>query len=492
MKKRPCKPTATNLTIHRLNNHPLPLVSTMKNISLSLALVLSALLCGLALAAPPSAPVGVCLQTQQGVTQCAVDEPSVPADDQTGTASSASQSGLFPGTNLKFRPGFIIAATENQLPSITESRWQQLFTTSSNRKASYRPSGVYGGVVRRLKWSRFYDDQSVRPKNPADHRDPAYDWSLLDAIFEINAVKNEGALVLIGIMEVGYGGTTYFAPAWLINAPYNGGFISTTGATRAIPQYYRYSGPDARGQMNVGASPAIVDEFVYFQQAMRDHLVSTGNIGKVMGIQTSEFYGGGDSGFESDFYHGVGTRAKKLYEIWAQAQIPVYQSSVSGGSTMTTILAQYVNSTKFGLTYPDMKLQDSGNSLVSRFSVDGTYQKDIRPLIQATEENGVRQNTFFAPGIANPWGYNGASIPQTASHILWSLSGPPKGVKKDSGLGQPGDDPAGALPVHSIIIDWESSSLDYAPTLEQWHEAIDTFGPPGTFAFPYIPMGSAQ
>lgn len=472
--------------------HSPSLVPTMKNISLSLALALSVLLSPIALAAPPSAPVGICIQTQEGDTQCAVEQS---AGQNSGTGQNGTTSnttGLFPGTNLKFRPGFIIAATENQSPSATESRWQQLFTASPNRKTSYRPAGVYGGVARRLKWNRFYDDQSVRPKNPADHRDPAYDWSLLDAIFDINAVKNEGALVLIEIMEVGYGGTTYVAPSWLITSPYNGGFISTTGATRAIPQYYRYSGPDARGQLNVGASPAIVDEFVYFQQAMRDHLASTGNIGKVMGIQTSEFYGGGDSGFESDFYHGVGTRAKKLYEIWAQAQIPVYQSSVSGGSTMTTILAQYVDSTKFGLTYPDMKLQDTGNSLVSRFSVDGVYQKDLRPLIQSTEDNGFRQNTFFASGITNPWGYNGVSVPQTASHVLWALSGSPKSVNKDSRLGQSGNDPMGILPVHTIIINWGTSSLDYAPTLEQWHEAIDTFGPPGTFAFPYLPTESAQ
>lgn len=98
-------------------------------------------------------------------------------------------------------------------------------------------------------------------------------------------------------MEVGYGGTTYFAPKWLINAPYNGGSISTTGATRAIPQYYRYSGPDARGQTNVGAFPVIVDEFIYFQQAMRDHLISTGNISKVMGIQQSANSMAGYSGF---------------------------------------------------------------------------------------------------------------------------------------------------------------------------------------------------
>ena len=154
---------------------------------------------------------------------------------------------------------------------------------------------------------------------------------------------------------------------------------------------------------------------------------------------------------------------------------------------MSTILAQYTNATKFGLTYPDMKLEDTGSSLLGRFSANGTYQKDIRPLIQATESNGIRQNTYFAPNVPNPWGYSGISVPQTASQILWALSGSPKSANKDSGLGQPGIDPAGILPVHSIIIDWDSSSLDFAPTLDEWHEAIDTFGPPGTFAFPYLP-----
>jgi hypothetical protein len=329
----------------------------------------------------------------------------------------------------------------------------------------------------------------VRPTNPKDPTDPAYDWSLLDAIFDINAVKNENALVLIGVMDVGYGGTAV-APNWLAKAPYDGLYTSTSGSQiRILPKYYRYSGPDDRSMTNVGGSPGIVDEFLYFEQAMRDHLIATGNINKVMGVQTSEYYGGGDSGYETDFYHGVGTLAKSLAAIWAKAQIPVYQSSVSGGSLMSQVLGEYVNSTQFGLTFPDMKLDSTAGISLSRFTINGIYQKDVRHLMQATEGNGLREFTTFSSGVPNPWGYSGVTVPQTASHILWSLSGPPKGTHKDSNLGQVGTDPAGIMPVHNIIINWGTSSLSYAPTLDDWHKAIDTFGPPGTFAFPYLPTG---
>jgi len=436
-----------------------------------------------AAAAVPATPFGLCIETAGG-KQCS-------SDSQNQLQFQPQTAGLFPGTNLKFRPGFVIGASENLSPAETEAKWQAFFTASPNRKASYRPPGIYGGVVRRLKWYRFYTTQSVRPKNPLDHTDPGYNWAPLDAIFKINAVQNEGALVLIGVMEVGYGGSAV-TPQWLANPPYNGiftgGIDGGTGVARIIPSYYRYSGPDALGRTNVGASPPIVDEFIYFQQAMHDHLVATGNIDKVMGIQTSEFYGGGASGYLNDFYHGVGTRAKLLSEIWAQSQIPVYQSSVSGGSVMTDILAQYVNTTQFGLNHPDMKLYNTGTPALDRFSVNGVYQKDARPLMQGTENNGVSQFTNFAAGVANPWNYSGVSVPQTASQILWALSGPPKGVNKDSHLGQTGIDPPGIMPVHTIILSWGMSS-PYAPTLDDWHKAIDTFGPPGTFAFPYLPPG---
>ena len=218
-----------------------------------------------------------------------------------------------------------------------ESRWQQLF--SGSRKTSYRPPGVYGGIVRRSKWKQYYVNEYVRPADPTDYNDPAYDWSRLDEVFSLNSVQNEGALVAIGAGEVGYAGWA-IAPAWLSNSTYN-----------------------------------------------------------------------------------------------------------------------------------------------------GTYQKDKRPLIHATEGNGQSHNTYFHPDIPNPWGYSGVSQPQTASHILWALSGSPKGQNKDSGLGQVGADPSGIMPVHTIIVDWGRTWSRNSPSLEEWHEAIDTFGPPGTFAFPYFPEG---
>lgn len=441
-------------------------------------------------AAVPLPPSGLCISTgaddicappqQQAL---AFDTSQAPSTKQATTG----QTGLFPGTDLKFRPGFVIASSENESVSSIESRWQALFTSSPNRKASYRPPGIYGSVTRRLHWKRFYTNESVRPSDPRDHTDPAYDWSLLDAIFQINAVKNEGALVLIEVMDVSWGSTPV-VPRWLVNAPYNG-IVRDTDKNRVLTAYHRYSGPDIRGMINVGDSPPIVDEFTYFHQAMYDHLVATGNINKVMGVLLSEFYGASASGNLEDYIHGIGIRVKSLHEIWGRSRIPVYQLSISGGKTKTQIFSQYISTLSVGVGYPDMKLENTGNPPVDRFTVTGVYQKDIRPLIQLTEGNGQRFSTYFSPEIPNPWGYSGASTKQTASHILWALSGSPKGANKDSGLGQMGEDPPGILPVHTIVIDFGRSWQKNSPSVEEWHKAIDTFGPPGTFAFPYLPPG---
>ena len=40
-------------------------------------------------------------------------------------------------------------------------------------------------------------------------------------------------------------------------------------------------------------------------------------------------------------------------------------------------------------------------------------------------------------------------------------------------------------PIHNIVFDWDKNYA-LSPTLIESHQAIDTFGPPGTFQFPYI------
>jgi hypothetical protein len=418
-----------------------------------------------AAAAPPPPPAGLCVQTQAGVTQCAVDEPSV----------TNGQAGVFPGTNLKFRPGFVISSTENESPSSIESRWQQIFTASPNRKLSYRPPGVYGGVTSRLRWNRFYTNSNVRPSNPLDHTDAGYNWSLLDAVFNINAVQNEGALVAIEIFE------SRGSPNWLKNAPFNGTFTDNDRA-----KFYRYTGK--------GVSPPIVEEYVYFHKALHDHLVATGNIDKVMSVTLYEMYTGNATDLPSDFSNtdlgnGLGLRAKWVAEVWAESGIVVHQPAPLG--SRRSLIWGHIENEPVGLTFPDMKMSGTASiNSSNRFTnMSGVTQEDIRPLAQFTENNGRRNNTYFHPSVPNPWGYSDESHPQTPAHVLWALSGHPKGVNKDSGLGQAGDDPPGIMPVHSITIDFNRSwhSPDY--TVRQWHEAIDTFGPPGTFAFPYITPG---
>ena len=424
------------------------------------------------MAAPPPPPAGLCVQTQGSVTTCGVDEQKPVATNPDG------QAGVFPGTNLRFYPGFVVWATENESLSEIESRWQALFSTSQNRKASYRPAGIYGGIYSHMAWRRYYTDPKVRPANPRDHNDPAYDWRNLDAIFSLNAVQNDGALVVIRIDDIGWR-LSRRAPDWIANSPFNGVFFTFGTDSRETPKYYRSD---------------IVKEYADFHRALHDHLVSTGNIDKVMYLEVTEMFVAAnavtplDYSF-TDFSHGVGSRNKLVAKIWEESQIHVNVNSFVGPSR--NILWGYLNNPIVGMSFPDMKMSGTDNiSGADRFSSpDGTNQKDKRPLVQILEANGHRANTHFAANIPNPWGYSNESRPQTPSHILWALSGPPKGVNKDSGLGRPGDDPPGVMPVHTVVMDWGRAWQEHSPSLEEWHVAIDTFGPPGTFAFPYLPKG---
>ena len=424
----------------------------------------------------PEVPMGLCI------------------NDTNCSNASHNSPGLFPGTNLKFYPGIILWTFENDSPETIESRWQALFTSTPNRKASYRPAGIYGGVTAKLNWSRFYKDSKVRPQAPSNHKDPAYDWSKIDAIFNINAVQNEGALVVIKIADIGNGRP----PKWLLNIPYDGAFYAqqydkTQPPVTLTPKYYRYEGPDSRGNANANDSLPIVEELVYFYQALHDHIKDTGNMDKVMFVHLDEVFVNSailpNDYNSAAFQHGTGVRNNKVAKIWAASQIAVHQSSLVGPFAET--LWQYMDNPPLGLTFPDMKMSGTNNiSGASRFSnMTGTYQKDIRPLSQAVEANGLRSHTYFAPDIPNPWGYSGVSVPQTMSHVLWALSGSPKGENKDSGLGQNGTDPPGVMPVHNIFVSWSMTWHEHNPSLSEWHEALDTFGPPGTFAFPYLPEG---
>ena len=432
----------------------------------------------LALGASPQTPTGLCINA----SPC---------------ASTSTSTGVMPGTQVKIFPGFIIGSSENESVSVLDNKWKKLY--SGDRSQRYRPKGVYGGITRRLDWKRFYRDQTVRPANPNNPNDPAYDWSLLDAIFEIDAVQNDGALVYLDIGDFSFNWKGTKAPKWLYNAPYNGVFQAgadgSTGQPRAVPKYYRYQGPDILGRENVGNGIPIVEEFVMFHNAMHQHLKNKGYIDKVMGVVMSELFLG-DPAYRpadfnvTDFHHGTSLRQKGIADIWAQSQIATYANSLLDGNRKD-VAWQYITPST-GLAFPDVKLNntnpESGLSGVSRFDdVDGQSQEDVRPLLQATEGNGWRANTYFTD-TPNPWGYKNQWMKQTPSHILWVLSGCPKSANKDSNLGQKGDDPCGFWPVHNVVFDWDKN-FDLSPTLADWHEAIDRFGPPGTFAFPYLPKG---
>ena len=412
---------------------------------------------------------------------------------------------------LKHFPGFIVSpGVINPTPAQLDAAWNQIFTVANDRKNKLRPPGIYGGIQGRLVLSRFYKNNgAVRPANPADHTDPQYDWTTWDAFFTCSAVVNDGALIYpqITMNRQAY---SFGQPDWLwaMSGAYKGVFqtIGSNG-TMWIPKFYRYSGPDLQStpQSNQGSTPYIADEIMMFFTALRDHMVATGQINKIMsGAGIGEMLIQGtptnidgsaltDGYSQMAQYHGMGLVSKHCARIFAEVGIPTGNSTLLDG-TYKTIMWPYMNSpySVVGESYPDLKMTgDATFTGQSRFNdLNGVYQKDLRTLKQDNESNGVRQYITFSSG-ENQWGYPaGTTVLQKAVHILWNLGGSPKSpTKKKAGFGYAGaEDPPGNLPVHQITLNVNSSPA-YAPTVAEWLEALDAFGPEGTFSVPYTMTG---
>ena len=430
------------------------------------------LLSNLVLAAP-EIPTGLCING----SLCAAS----PVTQQVGK---------FPGTNMDFYPGFVIWTTRGTSYSHIDEKWNKFL--SGGRKISYRPKGVYGGVYLQPAWKDFYKNPNIHPDSYSspipltDHTHPAYDWSKLQTILDHStAINKDGALVVLYPVEAER------SPMWLKDSAGNDGFLHNYPPPNPtiVPKYN-----DA----------TVVDEVVTFHKALRDFLVDNHYIDKIMSIAISEVFLSNPehSSLRNQFFAGVADRNIRVSEVWQKSNKFVTLYSILSEPLRTQLWnranQKEANDSHFriGLTMPDMKLNTtdldkmaSGN----RFEdLDGLQQKDHRFLTQGTEFHGHRTHTYFAPGVPNPWDYSGKSVAQTASHILWVLSGAPKNKdKQDSGLdGQLGEiDPPGINPVHVVFVDWETTWGKNNPTVEEWQEAFDTFGPPGTFAFPYLPKG---
>jgi hypothetical protein len=119
------------------------------------------------------------------------------------------------------------------------------------------------------------------------------------------------------------------------------------------------------------------------------------------------------------------------------------------------------------------------------------------PMATASEPNGwvIAGGGFTEP---NPFGYAAGSKPSLdgesgARIFTWYTSTAPRGPKKDSQVGQPGDDPAGILPSNWLFFSddqwWSDRPL---PTLAEWDAAFKSFcfgGGEGTNACPSLPPG---
>ena len=402
------------------------------------------------------------------------------------------QVGKFPGTNMDFYPGFVIWTTKGTSYSHIDEKWNKFL--SGGRKTSYRPKGVYGGIHLQPAWKDFYKNPSKHPDSYdssiplADHTHPAYDWSELQTILDNStAINEDGALVVLYPVEAER------SPTWLKDSEGNAGSLYNYPPphtpTATVPKYN-----DA----------TVVDEIVTFHKALHDFLVDNNYIDKIMSIAISEVFlsNPAHTSLRNQFFAGVADRNIRVAKIWQKSNKFVTPFSIVSEPLRTHLWnkvdQEEANNSDFrlGLSFPDMKLYSTDvNNMSSgnRFTnLDNVQQKDRRLLTQLTESNGHRTHTYFAPDIPNPWDYSGESFAQTTSHILWALSGSPKNKdNQDSGLdGQLGEiDPPGINPVHVVFVDWETTWGKNNPTVEEWQEAFDIFGPPGTFAFPYLPPG---
>lgn len=433
--------------------------------------------------------------------------------DGVGVAASISNAGKWPtvigdyaANYFNFFPGIYIQVNANNTAAQLDAAWNQLMT--AGRKTSWRPPGVYCGLSHRVYMRRHYTNEAVRPTDPADWEDPGYNWGPLSEVFQTSAVQNDGAKVILQCFSMATGNSRM--PLWLRNAPYNGEHVDSANGIYVL-KFHRFTGPDMRGVSSPypNEGPAVVDEMINLHRAAIGYLEAQGWLDKVAiadcaGELAISTYPNNDA---TAFRHGYAYYSREVTKLWNAKGIMTNSggNSNQNGALKTIAWPYYegdpghadVNYRKriaIGQQYPDFKMVTMGSwgSGANRFEgLSGDSQKDRKPLSQADETNGIRQFTTFPVGLTTPWDLAGQTVPQTVAHKIYQISGAPKGANRDSALGQVGDDPSGFFPVHYFSVNMGANfqNLSYFPTVEDYQLAIDTFGPPGTFAFPYFPEG---
>lgn len=419
--------------------------------------------------------------------------------------------GPYPANWFQFYPGAYIEFNSNTSSATFDNQWNTVF--SGGRKVSYRPPGIYLGVIQRIHLRYIYTNTGVRPTNPTDWSDPGYNWQYLNSVFLSNAVQNEGAKVIL--QAPGMVSENSQLPEWLQLPPYNAQFTAGSKAGGAnTPKFNRFTGPDMRGVTNSYASegPPIVEEMLKVHVAMIGYLTYRGWLDKVVDVSL-----GGEIAFQStdagpaypnndqqSFMYGYALYQREAAKLWNAVRIFGGVSTQLNGTNKDITWPHWTgvpnhsnpafrDAVGISVGFPDYKMTTYGTLVGSSRFEDpfGVQQKDIRPLAEADETNGLREFTYFPAGSVNPWGYSNVTVPQTESHKIAGMSGPPTNANKDSGLGQAGPDPSGFNPVHMFFLNRGANfdNLSYFPTVAGYQLALDTFGPPGTGAFPYTPPG---
>lgn len=403
-----------------------------------------------------------------------------------GVACAAQTEPTFPGTGIRFYPGFYFS-TEGHSPKAVNQEWVRHVEPNKTR---WRTKGTYLGIFFNLPWNEFYRDTRVRPKDPTNPDDPAYDWSAIDDVLNGCPFLNNGEGKLAFRIDDRRGKDN--PPLWFREPPHNGVYLA--------------SGKNGMGkQVNYWITAyhrkSAVNEYAAFLTAVGKRYNADKRIAFIALEETVQFKslppdwkaprGGGTGGFSQMPAWTEGVAQRDIALKTAAPHLTVIDYGLHSSHIPRTLPH------KVGAGCPDPYMFSGSAGRKGYPAVDcnekqrhwvAQKHRDLIPTLMSSELGGWRVLSDSWPTITTPWGKPGTSGVDPAK-FLWYHGGPPKATAplNDSKLGQAGPDPGGPIPVSMIVILIRRDSSNR--TYENWKIALDTFGPSGTFACPYFPAG---
>lgn len=452
----------------------------------------------------------------------------------TGGGGSSSFEAVWPGTTTRFFPGIYFGAGRNGEPGKCTQVFDEAFGPN-DRGESWRAEDERGnkitflGCFMTIDVRRLYVDESLAPHaydqdcaRSSTAQDPGwsnYDWAYIESFFDEPFIADEGGKLYLQLDDI-YGGNPL--PQWM------------------DAQGLGYANQGAAALWRQKTTNALMDVL----QAFATRFAGDDRIAAVMLTETyrqsdpmpDDFFGSEPACGNVDGLTSISAKRQgRIYEAVAlkdgdpdlmvivmnltpamedghgasspgMNDLPGQWGAASNGAQL------FVGGCGSG-THGDVDCDQGAHSgfwAVQKYGVTGSHAASVDTQ---SNEWTISNDSCCRLDDENPWGDDPWSYVSgywpgqggewknqpTPSQWVWYYSGEPRNPSDDSALGQSGRDPGGVSPVSYFVCrnlpgpvmqasESDDTRVD-TRTYENFAEAFDTFGPPGTGAMFRLPEG---